>query len=409
MDIINNIKIITIPRYVLVSLWLGVIFLIFFAVFLLLDVKHLEGFGPLKFGGANSAQEAAGQILGVLIPIVLLAVLLSFSKGGVDSIKEKTKQMLCEHLPKEFANIPDSAFPTSRSWVEYSDINSIERLIPSSVSPKAKVFFDYEKDAYYCNYVIKFKPYKTKLNSELIKTAISNVKSRNQTSTELSDIHSALPVRVEANIKKVNIGIFFRRELIINIVAQNLHNKCFFNQETLLSNPQLRDLIDESRNSDESLSHNNHLFIKNKLEALDASLLGKIVALMFGHSTQATDLKKESQSQIEVSEEIRYRVNPTATSARMRLPCASEKAGRMDGLSNHDEFICVVYSAIMKPDFLWDSSEILYFSQDLMFMLRAFINEQPDLFISKDLEAELLATASNHTSPFTCASSPTYL
>lgn len=397
MDIINSIKIITIPRYVLISLWFGVISLIVFAVFLLLDVKHLEGFGPFRLGGPNSAQEAAGQIFGVLIPIVLLAVLLSFSKGGVDSIRVKTKEMLCIHLPKEFSHIPDGAFPNSRRWLEHREHESLNTAHQESIRSKAKVYFDYEKDAYYCNYVIKFKPYKTKLNKEIFEFAISSIKNSNNESDKYLDYFSALPVRVEANIKKVNVGIFFRRDLLIKIISQNIKNNCVFNKETLKSIPQLKDILEESRDIEETL------------EALDANLLGKIVTLLFGHSTQATELKKESQSSVEVSEEIRYRVNPTATSALLCLPNISEDISCVEGFTNHDEFVCVVFSAIMKPDFLWDSSEILYFSQDLMFMLRAFVNEQPDLFISKDLEAALGDAGKDTLLPFKYMSSPSYL
>lgn len=40
----------------------------------------------------------------------------------------------------------------------------------------------------------------------------------------------------------------------------------------------------------------------------------------------------------------------------------------------------LVANKFVPGDFLWDSASQLYFAQDLMFMLRAFLSERPDLF-----------------------------
>lgn len=40
----------------------------------------------------------------------------------------------------------------------------------------------------------------------------------------------------------------------------------------------------------------------------------------------------------------------------------------------------LVANKFVPADFLWDSASQLYFAQDLMFMLRAFLSERPDLF-----------------------------
>lgn len=44
------------------------------------------------------------------------------------------------------------------------------------------------------------------------------------------------------------------------------------------------------------------------------------------------------------------------------------------------EFFCLVGSKFVGDEFLWDSAQQLYFAQDLMFMLRAFLAESPHLF-----------------------------
>ncbi len=43
-------------------------------------------------------------------------------------------------------------------------------------------------------------------------------------------------------------------------------------------------------------------------------------------------------------------------------------------------FVCLVGGKFVSREFLWDSAEQLYFAQDLMFMLRAFLAEAPELF-----------------------------
>ncbi len=43
----------------------------------------------------------------------------------------------------------------------------------------------------------------------------------------------------------------------------------------------------------------------------------------------------------------------------------------------------------LSSDFLWNPSERLFFAQDLMFMLRAFVAEQPQLFAVVDASTNL--------------------
>lgn len=46
------------------------------------------------------------------------------------------------------------------------------------------------------------------------------------------------------------------------------------------------------------------------------------------------------------------------------------------------DFHCLVGSLALTDDFLWNPAEKLFFCQDLMFMLRAFLAEQSDLFLT---------------------------
>ncbi len=48
--------------------------------------------------------------------------------------------------------------------------------------------------------------------------------------------------------------------------------------------------------------------------------------------------------------------------------------------TNRTEYECLVLIREFPDDFLWNSAEKLWFAQDLMFMLRAFVQEQPDMF-----------------------------
>jgi hypothetical protein len=49
---------------------------------------------------------------------------------------------------------------------------------------------------------------------------------------------------------------------------------------------------------------------------------------------------------------------------------------RMNGV----DYLCLVAARHFPKDFLWDSAEKLFFAQDLMLMLRAFVTERPELF-----------------------------
>lgn len=46
------------------------------------------------------------------------------------------------------------------------------------------------------------------------------------------------------------------------------------------------------------------------------------------------------------------------------------------------DYTVLVANKFVPGDFLWDSASQLYFAQDLMFMLRAFLSECPDRFVS---------------------------
>lgn len=46
------------------------------------------------------------------------------------------------------------------------------------------------------------------------------------------------------------------------------------------------------------------------------------------------------------------------------------------------DHLVLVANKFLSDEFLWDSASQLYFAQDLMFMLRAFLTERPDLFVS---------------------------
>lgn len=78
--------------------------------------------------------------------------------------------------------------------------------------------------------------------------------------------------------------------------------------------------------------------------------------------------------------------------AKAGAPVQPEKASSgyvfLDELIRREVFnvdhAFLVANKFLSDEFLWDSAGQLYFAQDLMFMLRAFLTERPDLFVSID-------------------------
>lgn len=76
--------------------------------------------------------------------------------------------------------------------------------------------------------------------------------------------------------------------------------------------------------------------------------------------------------------------------AKAGAPVQPEKAASgyvfLDELIRREIFgadhAVLVANKFLSDEFLWDSAAQLYFAQDLMFMLRAFLTERPDLFVS---------------------------
>lgn len=44
------------------------------------------------------------------------------------------------------------------------------------------------------------------------------------------------------------------------------------------------------------------------------------------------------------------------------------------------DYLCIVGSSELSSEMLWNASDILYFTQDLILMVRAFYQERPELF-----------------------------
>lgn len=53
----------------------------------------------------------------------------------------------------------------------------------------------------------------------------------------------------------------------------------------------------------------------------------------------------------------------------------------VDRTADGRDFACLVLVRELKPDFLWNAAEKLWFAQDLMFMVRSFVQERPEFFV----------------------------
>lgn len=89
---------------------------------------------------------------------------------------------------------------------------------------------------------------------------------------------------------------------------------------------------------------------------------------LFPHSMGATEAPETAHPGDEAHPPIRYRFNPTL------LP------REIDG----KPYLAIVATAAVAHDLVWNPSEKVYFAQDLCFMLKAFIQENPAVFAEAD-------------------------
>lgn len=265
MDILNNLKILSLPKWVVILLAFLILFLPMFS-------------GWVFFLGANnfSKTEVTVSALGLLgssFPILLASIILFFSNSGISSLKDKTDKILDVHIYKALAFVPDNLI----------SINDRKQEL-------ASVAHNHVKGVFYSDYKISF--------------------TNNITSEEPQKV--TMIIRIELNVRRVNFNLYI-------------------NERTL------------------------EKFIKNNgIEELQSD---EVLKFLFPHCSATQEVK--------VGENIiHYQYNPKF----------------LHRIFDDKDYLCIVGSSELSSEMLWNTSDILYFTQDLILMVRAFYQERPELF-----------------------------
>ena len=82
MDLLQNVRLISIPSWVKHLIAAMLVALFIFNIYV--------GYGGIFSSGKENWAEAAINLMGVLLPIIILGILLGFSHSGIDALNDKT-------------------------------------------------------------------------------------------------------------------------------------------------------------------------------------------------------------------------------------------------------------------------------------------------------------------------------
>lgn len=278
MDILSYLSNMIVPRWVKVSI--TVVLIGFLGLFVAI------GYLGIIEGSDNGGWiEAAAYVLGIVLPILMIALVVLYSQTGVAALRSRINHYLA-------TVVPDSAqilAAGDRKFVKITSVMNRAKRRATTAGPVV-VLAQPERGLCTMNYALHVPVEGAPDNSQ-------------------KGLYRRVLVRVELNVWKVNVNICVEEELAANLA---------------------REL---------SESNSPPLLHAESWKAL------------FPHTLEGA--KAEG-----------YKLNPMAVHRRF-----------MDR-----RYVALVLSRELRPNFMFDISQKLYFAQDLMFMTRAFLTERPDAF-----------------------------
>jgi hypothetical protein len=181
MDILQSIRISTIPKYlrlIIFSIGAGVIGFNIYVI--------IVGFDGKEFWVA-----AGAQLLAVLLPFTVVMLYLGFAHGGHAALKDRTENLLIEVLPGELINLSEG---NEGDFYAYNKKGKLAKLFGASAMKYQKdscveISYLFEEGDCHAEYLVKV-PFDLKRHSERV----------------------ALRFRVEVNVKNVNIVLWFAKK-----------------------------------------------------------------------------------------------------------------------------------------------------------------------------------------------------
>ncbi len=278
MNTFNQIQIIYIPWWARLLILALVIAVVGLAGYLLFEAL----FNPER----DTWVEAAAILLAVVFPILIIAIVLGGGAIGDQSIIRRTEHILRDTIPYHLQFIPEEA-------PKFKDFRKIRRSPKTAENDLAAIQLFHTKGRCYADYRI---------------------------TVPRQDEDLYLRMRVELNVKRVNLNIVFPRESLLR-----------------------------------------------KMEEAGATVtLPEFLRKQFPHSLEVEKLQADAieAGSSEGGGTIAYRFNQEFLTRTV------------DG----KDYIVVVATTRVADDLVWSPSEKVFFAQDLMFMIRAFMQENADMF-----------------------------
>lgn len=275
MNISNQVQIIYIPAWVRV--------LIFILMFFSITVCAFLFYRALLDGDKPDWIAAGAYLLSVVFPILLIVIVVAGSSFGEKSIIKRTEKILVQTIPYHLQFIPEE----ERSFVNFRNFRKSPKTVDGQLA-EIKVFHSLGRC--YADYIIT-----TPFEGRVLK----------------------LNLRVEMNVKRANINVWFSLNRLETLMRQ---------------------------------------------EGFDGDMRSFLSA-KFRHSLDIEDLQSTAKPQ-ETRANIAYSFNKSFLS---RI---------VDG----EEYLVVVATTSLPEDTVWNPSERVFFAQDLMFMIRSFMQERPEIF-----------------------------
>ena len=297
MDVFQSLANMVIPR------WVKAVVVIILVGLMVINVL-LGYFGLAGNVGDESWVAAAASLLGVLLPILLIAFVLMYSDGGTKGLRIKTYHYMTQIIPETLVSMVEEPGPY---YLPRKDKGK-------PIESKVQIHTNQYKKSCIGSYIIKFP-------GRLINAAEMKRKGKNAAADNhdgASRTQNTMHVSLELNVRKANLSVY----------------------------------------------------VPARQAELDAGLISKVDEFDSGAAKR-----------------------PFTFANFQKLFPHTMEGCRSEGYKNNETLRykkigdCYYYGVVFIKDlgaqFLTKPQEKLYFAQDMMFMLKGFYNECPDLFFDE--------------------------
>jgi hypothetical protein len=278
MDILSYLSNMIVPRWVKIA----ITFLLIGFVGLFITLGYLGIVGASESSGWI---EAAAYVLGIVLPILMIALVVLYSQTGVAALRSRINHYLATVIPDSAQILASS----DRNFVRVTNIMNRAKRRQQSAGPVI-VMAQPERGLCTMNYALY-------VPAEITIDGVTT-----------NGFRRAM-VRVELNVWKVNVNVCIEETIADSLNAQ--------------LGPRNASPLSDSGRWEE----------------------------LFPHSLAGAKAEGYAVNQLTIKRHLADRA-----------------------------YVALVLSRELKPNFMFDISQKLYFAQDLMFMVRSLMHERPDAF-----------------------------